>query len=126
MKTKQIPFSGRSESAPIGRDNPHQTVKRRCARGRPSSEEVAAGDSNGLNRRTSAGCQAGEKNCAFSAEERQLIILAVNGFTNKDIACYLCLSESAICRRMARIRNRLGAANRFELVLAAVDGEYSI
>jgi len=51
-----------------------------------------------------------------------MLTLIVNGFTDKEMAGYLCLSESTIRRRVAGIRAKLGAANRFELVLVAVDG----
>jgi len=69
---------------------------------------------------------ADAKKRALSREERQLITLIVSGFTNKDTARCLCLSESTIYRRIAQLRNKLGAANRVELVLAAVDGGFLI
>lgn len=72
-------------------------------------------------RQSSSDRQGGARNSALSAEERQLVTLTVSGFTNQEMASYLRLSESTIDRLMVRIRRKLGAANRFELLLAAVN-----
>jgi len=77
-------------------------------------------------RRSALVHQASARESALSAEERRLLTLAVSGFTNKEMAGQLHLSQSTISRRLLRICGKLGAKNRFELVLAAVDGDYLI
>jgi DNA-binding NarL/FixJ family response regulator len=94
------------------------------AGGRPSSAKAAAAGPSRSDRQARPVRKARAKPRALSAEERQLIRLIVNGYTNKDLARYLAVSESTIYRRMVRIRNKLGAANRFELVLTAVDEDF--
>lgn len=59
----------------------------------------------------------------FSVEERQIVSLVVGGFANRSIAGYLSLSESTVHRRIAGICRKLGASNRIELVLCAIDRE---
>lgn len=57
---------------------------------------------------------------ALSNEERRLIALVVAGYSNKELARHFALSESTIYRRAVRILDKVGAANRFELVLVAI------
>jgi DNA-binding NarL/FixJ family response regulator len=57
---------------------------------------------------------------ALSTEERRLIALVAAGYSNKEMARHFALSESTIYRRAVRILGKLGAANRFELVLVAI------
>jgi len=67
------------------------------------------------------GLQAHEKSLRLSPEERQLIALIVDGYTNRGAARYFSLCERTIYRRMVRIRSKLGVANRFELMLFAIE-----
>jgi DNA-binding NarL/FixJ family response regulator len=119
-----IPIRNRPESTTIGKDRLLRSVERLGAERHASSAKAAAGDSPRIVRRPKPIHQAGEKNCPLSAEERQLIMLAVNGFTNQEMAGQLQLSKSTISRRLLRIYRKAGAGNRFDLVLAAVDGEF--
>jgi DNA-binding NarL/FixJ family response regulator len=57
---------------------------------------------------------------ALSSEERRLISLVVAGYSNKELARHFALSKSTIYRRAIRILDKVGAANRFELVLVAI------
>ena len=57
---------------------------------------------------------------ALSIEERRLIALVAAGYSNKELARHFALSESTIYRRAARILGKVGAVNRFELVLVAI------
>jgi len=57
---------------------------------------------------------------ALSTEERQFIGLVAAGYSNKEMARHFALSESTIYRRAVRILDKVGAANRFELVLVAI------
>ncbi len=57
---------------------------------------------------------------ALSTEERRLIALVMAGYSNKQMARHFALSESTIYRRAVRILDKVGAANRFELVLVAL------
>ena len=88
-----------------------------------STQGTASGLSRMARQINSVG-QPGKKHFSYPAEERELITLIVNGFTNKDMARYFCLSERTLYRRVVRVRNKLGAANRFDLVLAAIDGGF--
>jgi len=56
----------------------------------------------------------------LSSEERRLIALVAAGYSNKEMARHFALSESTIYRRAARILGKVGAVNRFELVLVAI------
>jgi DNA-binding NarL/FixJ family response regulator len=64
---------------------------------------------------------ADQEDSSISAEERLIITLIVVGYSNRRIARHLSLSESTICRRVARILGKLGVDNRFELVLYVID-----
>ena len=64
---------------------------------------------------------ADQNDSIISAEERLIITLIVVGYSNRRIASHLSLSESTICRRIARILGKLGVENRFELVLYVID-----
>ena len=63
---------------------------------------------------------ASEEGFILSAQERRIIALIVRGFTNREVARTLGLSESTIKRRIVRMLGKLGVADRIELVLYAV------
>jgi DNA-binding NarL/FixJ family response regulator len=52
----------------------------------------------------------------LSQREIEVLQLAANGLTNKEIGAHLTLSEHTIARHIANARNKLGAANRAEAV----------
>lgn len=56
----------------------------------------------------------------LSADERRIIASIVAGYSKKDIAREFSLSESTIYRRTAHIIEKLGVANKFELMLFAI------
>ena len=49
-----------------------------------------------------------------------VIAAIVAGYSNKQMARHFALSESTIYRRALRILSKVGAANRFELILVAI------
>jgi DNA-binding NarL/FixJ family response regulator len=57
---------------------------------------------------------------SLSPEERSLVALLVAGYTKREMARHLALSESTIYRHTVRVFGKLGAANRLELVLVAI------
>jgi len=65
--------------------------------------------------------QANGEDFTLSTEERRIIALIVAGYTNKDMARQFSLSESTIHRRTVRIIGKLGVANKFELMLFAIN-----
>ena len=65
--------------------------------------------------------QGGAEHLALSNEERRIIAFIVRGYTNKDMARHFSRSPSTIHRKIARVLYKLGASNRFELVLLAVE-----
>lgn len=52
--------------------------------------------------------------------EGQIISLVVRGQTNKEIACYLRLSEGTIKDYLNRIFRKVGVSNRTELAVVAL------
>jgi DNA-binding CsgD family transcriptional regulator len=52
--------------------------------------------------------------------ERQLILLAARGLGNREIATMLCLSERTIKSTMHRAYVKLGAHNRYQAVVQAL------
>jgi DNA-binding NarL/FixJ family response regulator len=60
------------------------------------------------------------ENLNFSAEERRLIELILGGYSNRNMALDLSLSESCIYRRMVRLFAKLRVANKIELALFAL------
>jgi len=93
----------------------------RCSEseGRPWLARAAAALGRG-SRRTGSSFQADGENFVLSTEERRIVELIVAGYTNKEIALYFSLSESAINRRTVLIINKLGVSNKLELVLFAI------
>ena len=122
MKKKTIPLRDRSGSTPTSKDSLRASANCPGAGDRPSDAKAADSDSPRTARQTEPVRLPGVRDRPLSREDRQMLTLIVNGFTDKEMAGYLCLSESTIRRRVAGIRAKLGAANRFELVLVAVDG----
>src|SRR5208283_4021147 len=88
--------------------------KGRSSPSRPTAPEVRALHPPDPNR------QAEDVDSTLSPEECRIIALIVAGYTNRDMARKLSLSESTINRRIAGIIGKLGVANRFELMLFAI------
>jgi DNA-binding NarL/FixJ family response regulator len=65
-------------------------------------------------------CQSGGEGFVLSSEEFQIITLIISGYTNHEMARYFCSSEATIHRRTLRIIEKLGVANKLELVLYAL------
>ena len=61
------------------------------------------------------------RNFGLSAREMEVIALIVAGYTNKDLARELGISENTAKHHLTNIFNKLGVSNRLELVLYAVD-----
>jgi len=65
-------------------------------------------------------CRTGGEGFVLSSEELQMITLIISGYTNHEMARYFCSSEATIHRRTLRIIEKLGVANKLELVLYAL------
>jgi DNA-binding NarL/FixJ family response regulator len=61
------------------------------------------------------------RNFGLSSREREVIGLIVAGYTNKDLARELGISENTAKHHLTNIFDKLGVSNRLELVLYAVD-----
>ena len=61
------------------------------------------------------------RNFGLSSREMQVIALIVAGYTNKDLARELGISENTAKHHLTNIFDKLGVSNRLELVLYAVD-----
>ena len=57
----------------------------------------------------------------LTPREMQIIALIVGGYTNKDLARKLSISENTAKHHLTNIFNKLGVSNRLELVLYAID-----
>jgi len=57
----------------------------------------------------------------LTSRERQVITLIVAGYTNKDLARKLGMSEHTAKHHLTHIYDKLGVSNRLELVLYAID-----
>jgi len=57
----------------------------------------------------------------LTARERQVIALVCAGYTNKDLAQKLGIRKSTAKHHLSKVFDKLGVANRLELVLFAVD-----
>jgi DNA-binding NarL/FixJ family response regulator len=53
--------------------------------------------------------------------ERRVISLVTAGFTDQDLAATLNISQARVQRHLTDVCEKLGVANRIELVLFAVD-----
>jgi len=63
----------------------------------------------------------GQQNFGLTARERQVITLVGAGFSNKDLAQELGISEKTAKHYLANVFDKLGVCNRLELVLFAVE-----
>ena len=61
------------------------------------------------------------QNFGLSSRELEVIALIVAGYTNKDLARKLGISENTAKHHLTNIFDKLGVSNRLELVLYAVD-----
>jgi two-component system nitrate/nitrite response regulator NarL len=61
------------------------------------------------------------QNLGVTARELQIVALIVAGYTNRDIARKLTISEHTVKHHLTNIFDRLGVSNRLELVLYAID-----
>jgi len=61
----------------------------------------------------------------LTARQQQLIALLARGFTNKEIAGSLCLSEFTVKNHIRRIMRRLNAENRYAAVQAVCESNLS-
>lgn len=63
----------------------------------------------------------GRPNFGLTARERQVIALVGAGFSNRDLALELGISENTAKHYLTSVFEKLGVANRIELLLFAVD-----
>lgn len=64
-----------------------------------------------------------KRTLGLSSREMEVIVLIVAGYTNKDLARKLGISENTAKHHLTNIFDKLGVSNRLELVLYAVDHE---
>ncbi len=64
---------------------------------------------------------AAKQNLGLTPRELQIIALIVGGYTNRDLAKKLNISENTAKHHLTNIFNKLGVSNRLELVLYAID-----
>jgi two-component system nitrate/nitrite response regulator NarL len=64
---------------------------------------------------------AAKQDLGVTPREMQIIALIVAGYTNKDIAKELKISQNTSKHHLTNIFNKLGVSNRLELVLYAID-----
>ena len=57
----------------------------------------------------------------LTARERQVIALVSAGYTNRDLAQKLGISENTAKYHLTNVFDKLGVCNRLELVLFAID-----
>jgi DNA-binding NarL/FixJ family response regulator len=69
----------------------------------------------------SQGVSGAARNFGLSPREMEVIALIVAGYTNKDLARELRISENTAKHHLTNIFDKLGVSNRLELVLYAVD-----
>jgi len=69
----------------------------------------------------SRGAPEAPRNFGLSSREMEVIALIVAGYTNKDSARELGISENTAKHHLTNIFDKLGVSNRLELVLYAVD-----
>ena len=63
----------------------------------------------------------GRQDFGLTARERQVIALVIAGYTNKDLAQKLGISENTAKYHLTNVFDKLGVSNRLELVLFAID-----
>jgi DNA-binding NarL/FixJ family response regulator len=61
-------------------------------------------------------CASGKRKLGLSRRELQLIPLIAQGLTNKEIANHFSLSEQTIKNHLYRMKHKIGAEDRFEMV----------
>jgi DNA-binding NarL/FixJ family response regulator len=71
--------------------------------------------------KASHSASAVRRNFGLSSREIEVIALIVAGYTNKDLARKLGISENTAKHHLTNIFDKLGVSNRLELVLYAVD-----
>ena len=59
----------------------------------------------------------------LSGREREVMLLAVKGYTNKTIACELKVTEGTIKLHLHKVYQKLGIRGRFALAMLARDGK---
>ena len=64
---------------------------------------------------------AAKPDLGLTPREMQIIALIVAGYTNKDLAKELKISQNTSKHHLTNIFNKLGVSNRLELVLYAID-----
>jgi DNA-binding NarL/FixJ family response regulator len=64
---------------------------------------------------------AAKQDLGLTPREMQIIALIVAGYTNKDLAKELNISQNTSKHHLTNIFNKLGVSNRLELVLYAID-----
>ena len=62
-----------------------------------------------------------KQDLGLTPREMQIIALIVAGYTNKDLAKELKISQNTTKHHLTNIFNKLGVSNRLELVLYAID-----
>jgi len=62
-----------------------------------------------------------KQDLGLTPREMQIIALIVAGYTNKDLAQELKISQNTYKHHLTNIFNKLGVSNRLELVLYAID-----
>jgi two-component system nitrate/nitrite response regulator NarL len=67
------------------------------------------------------GSELGKRDYGVTPRERQVIALIVAGYTNKDMAHKLVISEETAKHHLTHIFDKLGVSNRLELVLFAIN-----
>ena len=65
--------------------------------------------------------ESAKQHLGVTPREVQIIALIVAGYTNKDLAQKLGISENTAKHHLTNIFNKLGVSNRLELVLYAID-----
>jgi DNA-binding NarL/FixJ family response regulator len=71
--------------------------------------------------RPSQSASRGKSDFGVTSREREVIELIVAGYTNKDLARKLNISEHTVKHHLSNIFDKLGVSNRLELVLYAID-----
>ena len=64
--------------------------------------------------------EQGEKNGSLTTREREIVLLAATGFSNKTIAYELKLSEGTVKVHMHNIFQKLGIRTRSSLITQAI------
>jgi DNA-binding CsgD family transcriptional regulator len=87
------------------------------AAGRSGSCE---GEEDHMTREKQSAVGAGGKDFGLTRREKQVIVLVVAGYTKKDTAQKLGISQQRIKHHVAKIFGKLGVSNRLQLLLFAL------